>query len=135
MSPASYMEIIIGKSLVTALITFISLGLSLVIMGSNAILDVQQIICLLILFFFFLFLGIGVGLFVKTVGMTTAYLMPIMFIFGFTPMIDLLGFSSDSLIIKVTKYMPLPQLVEMGETGSWSAIGIVVIWTVIDRKS
>jgi len=130
MSPASYMEIIIGKSLVTALITFISLGLSLVIMGSNAILDVQQIIGLLILFFFFLFLGIGVGLFVKTVGMTTAYLMPIMFIFGFTPMIELLGFAEDSLIMKVTHYLPLSQLIEMGDTGSWTAIGIVLIWTV-----
>jgi len=131
MSPATYIDIIIGKSLVTAVITFISLGISLLIMGSTVLFDVQHIIGIIILFLFFLFLGIGVGLFVKTVGMTTAYLMPIMFIFGFTPMVDLLGFSSDSLIIKVTKYMPLPQLVEMGETGSWSAIGIVVIWTVI----
>lgn len=130
MSPASYIEIIVGKSLVTALITFISLAVSLLIMGSKVLLDVQHIIGILLLFFFFLFLGIGIGLFVKTMGMTTAYSLPIMFIFGFTPMVELLGFAPDSLIIKITKYLPLPQLIEMGETGSWSGVGIVFIWMV-----
>lgn len=131
MSPASYVEIIIGKGLVAALITFISLIISLYIMGSSVLLDVQHIIGLLILFLFFLFLGIGVGLFVKTVGMTTAYSMPIMFVFGFTPMIDMLGFAEDSLVVKIGHYLPLSQLIEMGETGAWSAIGIVIVWTIV----
>lgn len=131
MSPASYIEILTGKSLVTALMTFITLILSLYIMESTELFDVQQIIGLIVLFFFFLFLGIAVGLLVKTVGMTTVYLMPIMFIFGFTSMFEALGFAPDSMIIKVVTYMPIPQLVEMGETGSWSGIGIVLIWTII----
>ena len=130
MSPASYIEIIIGKSLVTFLMTFISLVLSLIIMGSKAMMEPQHILGLLLLFLFFLFLGIGVGLFVKTVGMTTAYLMPMMFIFGFTPMIDFLGLSEGSLIMKVASYLPLSQLIEMADTGSWVPIGIVLIWTL-----
>lgn len=131
MSPASYVEILLGKSLVTALMTFITLIISFIIMESTTMFDVQQIIGLLILFLFFLFLGIAVGLFVKSVGMTTAYLMPIMFIFGFTSMIEFLGFAPDSIVIKITDYMPIPQLVAMGETGSWSAVGIVLIWTIV----
>src|SRR5699024_6483346 len=85
---ATYIDISIGKIFFTAFITFISLGISLLIIVSTVLFDVQHIIGIIILFLFFLFLGIGVGLFVKTVGMTTAYLMPIMFIFGFTPMVD-----------------------------------------------
>src|SRR5690625_2474842 len=131
MSPASYVEIIIGKSLVVAVLTFATLVVSLFIMGSGVLLSVQHIIGLIVLFFFFLFLGIGVGLFVKTVGMTTAYSMPIMFLFGFSPMIEFLGFDADSLIMKVSVYMPINQLVDMEATGSWGAIGIVLIWTIV----
>src|SRR5690625_242862 len=122
MSPASYIEIIIGKSLVTAVITFITLVISLFIIGGSVILDGQHIIGLFVLYFFFLFLGIGVGLFVKSVGMTTAYSMPIMLVFGFSPMIEFLGFEANSFIMKIATYMPVNQLVEMGETRSWGAI-------------
>ncbi len=130
MSPASYIEIIIGKSLVTAVITFITLVISLFIIGGSVILDGQHIIGLFVLYFFFLFLGIGVGLFVKSVGMTTAYSMPIMLVFGFSPMIEFLGFEANSFIMKIATYMPVNQLVDMGETRSWGAIGIVLVWTV-----
>src|SRR5690625_2286292 len=131
MSPASYIEIIIGKSLVVVVLTFTTLIVSLYIMGSGVLLDVQHIIGIFVLFFFFLLLGIGVGLFVKTVGMTTAYSMPIMLLFGFSPVIESLGFDADGIIMKVATYMPINQLVDMEETGSWGAIGIVLIWTVV----
>lgn len=86
------------------------------------------IIGLVLLFFFFLFLGIGVGLFVKSVGITTVYLMPIMFIFGFTPMINFFGLPEDGLTMKITDYFPIPQLIDMEETHSWMPIVVGTIW-------
>lgn len=130
MSPASYLDIIVGKTLVTTFMTVITLIISIALMGNTEILEVQQIIGIIVLFFFFLFLGIGIGLFVKTAGMTTVYSMPIMFIFGFTPMYEFLGFSANSIATKVIDYMPVMQLIEMGDTGKWSHIGVVAIWTV-----
>jgi len=130
MSPASYGEIITGKSLVTALMTIISLVISVSLMGGSALLDVQQIIGLILLFFFFLFLGIGFGLYVKTIAMTTPYLMPIMFIFGFTPMIESLGFSGDSMVTKVADAFPIMQMLKLEETSSWVPLIIVAIWTL-----
>jgi len=130
MSPASYLDIIVGKMLVTTFMTIITLVISIVLMGNTEILEFQQIIGMIILFFFFLFLGIGIGLFVKTAGMTTVYSMPIMFIFGFTPMYEFFGFAEDSMITKIIDYMPLMQLIEMGDTGNWSHIGVVAIWAV-----
>lgn len=128
MSPASYGEIIIGKSLVTGLMTLISLVVSVIIIGGSALLDVQQIVGLILLFFFFLFLGIGVGMFVKSVGMTTPYLMPIMFIFGFTPMIEFLGFNENGIGMKIANAFPIMQLIQVEDTSSWKGVAVVAIW-------
>ncbi|MDY0404371.1 hypothetical protein P5G51_002125 [Virgibacillus sp. 179-BFC.A HS] len=128
LSPASFLDIIIGKSLAATLLTVVSLVVSLLIMGIAPLLNAQAIMGLVLLFFFFLFLGIGIGLFVKTVGITTAYLMPIMFLFGFTPMVTFLGFAEDSLTMKIAGAFPLPQLIEMDETHSWLSIGVVALW-------
>lgn len=130
LSPASFADIIIGKSLVTGLLTLFSLVVSLLIMGIEPFLHIQAMLGLVFLFFFFLFLGIGVGLFVKSVGITTVYLMPIMFLFGFTPMIDFMGFSEESLTMKIANSFPIPQLIGMSESGSWLPIGVVAIWMI-----
>lgn len=130
MSPATFGDIIIGKSLVTFLFTIVTLVISLLLVGIEPFMSIRAIIGLIVLFLFFLFLGIGIGLFVKTVGMTTPYLMPIMFIFGFTPMIAFFGLSENSLTIKIAGKFPIPQLITMHDTNSWFPIGIVAIWTV-----
>ncbi|TQS76469.1 ABC transporter permease [Ornithinibacillus gellani] len=130
LSPASFIEIIIGKSLVTTLLTFASLIIALLIMGIGPLLNAKAMIGLIILFFFFLFLGIGVGLFVKTVGMTTAYMMPLMFLFGFTPMVESLQFEEGSMVLKIFATFPISQMIKLGEDGSWSHIGIVSLWTL-----
>lgn len=87
-SPASLADILIGKSLVVGLFTLVSLIISLAILGNDTFLAVQPIIGLILLFLFFLLLGIGIGLFTKSVANTSAYIMPVMFLFGFTPMIE-----------------------------------------------
>ncbi|RKL66521.1 hypothetical protein CR203_14590 [Salipaludibacillus neizhouensis] len=130
LSPASFMDIIVGKSLVVGLMTFIALAISLLLVGMKPFLNVQAIIGLILLFLFFLFLGIGIGLFTKSVASTSAYLMPVMFLFGFTPMIDFLGLGEDSIAITVAELFPLMQLIIMHETNSWVPIGIVAIWTI-----
>ncbi|MBO1005353.1 hypothetical protein ACFSKI_02730 [Pseudogracilibacillus auburnensis] len=76
----------------------------------------HKAIIALVFFFFYFLLGIGVGLFVKTVGMTTVYLMPIMLLFGFTLMIEFLNFGKDSLTLKIANLFPIPQLIQMDES-------------------
>jgi len=130
LSPASFLDIIVGKSLFTTLITFVTLVICLIMFGADPVMNLQAIIGLIILFFFFLFLGVGVGLFVQSVGMTTAYLMPILFLFGFTPMVWMLNLNEESIVLKIAEYFPIPQMLEMHETKSWSAIGIVLLWFI-----
>ncbi len=131
LSPASFTDIIIGKSLVTTLLTGFSLIISLFILGVGTFLHLREMVGLVLLYLFFLFLGIGIGLFVKSVGMTTVYLMPIMFAFGFSPMIEFLGFNEDSFIVTVANSLPILQLIKMDESTSWLPLGIVALWTLV----
>lgn len=131
LSPATIFDVLVGKSLVIVLLTIATMIISLAIMGMGPILDVKVIIGLIILFLFFLFLGIGIGLFVKTVGMTTAYLMPIMFLFGFTPMVQLLGLEEGSLVLKIFNYFPMIQLIDAYHLDTWTPIFIVAIWVIV----
>src|SRR5690625_7101426 len=57
MSPASFWDIIIGKSLVTALLTLVTLIISLLFTDIEPFLNIKAIIGLVLLFLFFLFLG------------------------------------------------------------------------------
>src|SRR5699024_11190550 len=111
--------------------TFISLFVSLFIMGIDPYLNAKTLLGLLILFFFFLFLGITVGLFVKTVGITTVYMMPILFIFGMTPMFTDMFSDQNGLSMQIIEKFPIPQLIKMDETRKWQPIGIVLTWTVV----
>lgn len=130
LSPASFIDILVGKSLVTGLMTLVALFVSLLIVGIEPFLTVQAVTGLILLFLFFLFLGVGVGLFVKTVGATSAYLMPILFLFGFTPMIDALGLKEGSITMKIFNAFPIPQLIKMHETDAWLPLGVVLIWVL-----
>src|SRR5699024_8228740 len=131
LSPASVLDVIIGKSLVASLITFISLFVSLFIVGIDPYLNAKTLLGLLTLFFFFLFLGSTVGLFVKTVEFTTAYMMPILFIFGMTTMFEQIFSNKNGLSMQIIEKFPIPQLIKMEETGTWQPLGIVLIWTVV----
>ncbi|MBP2257033.1 ABC transporter permease [Virgibacillus alimentarius] len=130
MSPASFLDVIIGKSLVTGFMTLITLVLSLLILGIDSFLNTRAILGLVLLFLFFLFLGIGVGLFAKSISTVSVYVMPIMFLFGFTPMIELMGLSEDNLVKKILDLFPISQLIEMHDSASWLPLGMVGIWVV-----
>lgn len=129
-SPASFLDIIVGKSLVTGLITLITLVVTLLIIGIDPLLNLRAIIGLILMFLFFLLLGIGIGLFSKSIASTSAYVMPVMFLFGFTPMIGLLGLAEDSMVIKIANTFPIMQAIEIHDTSSWLPLCVIAIWVI-----
>ncbi|CDQ41294.1 ABC transporter permease [Virgibacillus salexigens] len=129
-SPASLLDIIVGKSLVTGLITLISLVVSLMIIGIEPFLNFRVFVGLILLFLFFLLLGIGIGLFSKSLAATSAYLMPVIFLLGFTPMLNAFGFAEDSMAIKITDMFPVMQAIEIHDTNSWLPMGILAVWII-----
>ncbi|MFN2744427.1 ABC transporter permease [Bacillus sp. z60-18] len=129
-SPASFLDIIVGKSLVIGLMTFISLVVSLLIVGFDPFLHFRALLGLILLFLYFLLLGIGIGLFSKSIAATSAYIMPVMFLFGFTSMIEFLGLDKDSIIIKVADTFSIMQAIEIHDTNSWLPLGIIAVWVL-----
>src|SRR5699024_3359602 len=108
-SPASMMDILVGKSLVVTLMTVVSVAVSFLIMDMNMYWVVSDIKRIIMLWRFFLNSGIWVGLTVKSVATTSVYLLPIMLIFGFTPMVELIIQDETHIIRQAADYLPLYQ--------------------------
>lgn len=144
-SPATIMDIIIGKSMVVSLMTILSLVVSLFVMGVGDFWNVENIAALVLLGLFFLNLGIGLGLIVKSVATTSVYLIPVMFIFGFTPYIEFIITDENHIARQVAEYLPLYQnyFILNGEVdlsrflilAAWVIISfLVVLWAFSMKK-
>lgn len=130
-SPASFADIIIGKSLFTTVLTVVTLVISLLIYGFEPLLEMRVMVAIFLLFLFFLFIGIGVGLFAKSVASTYVYSMPIMFLFGFTPLLLQLDFFVNNKIAStIIEYFPIVQAIELHDTNSWLPVGIIALWVI-----
>lgn len=145
-SPATIIDIIAGKSSVITLMTIISLVASIMLIEVSGFWTVENIGGLILLGIFFLNLGVGIGLLVKSVATTSVYLIPIMFIFGFTPYIEFLVTDESHIARQVAEYFPLYQNLYIlnGDGGSaeflillaWVAVSfVVVLWAFNKRKS
>lgn len=145
-SPASILDIIAGKSLVIALMTVISLAASILLIDVDGFWNLENIAGLILLGIFFLNLGIGIGLLVKSVATTSVYMIPIMFLFGFTPYIEFLITEEGHLARQIAEYFPLYQNLYIlnGDGGAaeflillaWVAASfVIVLWAFNRRKS
>src|SRR5699024_4801065 len=107
---------------------------------------VENIISLVLTGLFFLNVGIGLGLIVKSVATTSVYIIPIMFIFGFTPYIEMLVSDADSKEIKIADYFSIYQYIFVLEgrggamefiiLAAWVAVSfLLVLWAFNKRKN
>ncbi len=145
-SPATILDIVIGKSAVIVLMTIISLAASIILAGAEGFWTLPNIAGLVLLGIFFLNLGIGIGLLVKSVATTSVYLIPIMFLFGFTPYIEFLVTDESHFARQIAEYFPLYQnlFILNGDGGAaeflillaWVIVSfMVVLWAFRKRKS
>lgn len=131
LSPASWLEILVGKSLAVFTLSIVTLVISFAIIGTDGFFTFKVLLGLTLLFLFFLFLGIGLGLHVKSVSAVSAYIMPVLFIFGFTPMIEVFGLPGDHLANQIAHYLPLSQMIELHEQFNLSSSLILICWTLV----
>ncbi|MFC3419258.1 ABC transporter permease [Salinicoccus hispanicus] len=130
-SPASMMDILIGKSLVVILMTAASLTLAFLIMNTGVEWSIATIVGLVLLALFFLNVGIAVGLTVDSVATTSVYLLPVMFIFGFTPMVELVVSEPDHFVRQIADYLPLYQNIAIHEGETVVPLLILAVWTLV----
>ncbi|CAM4172797.1 ABC transporter permease [Lederbergia lenta] len=115
LSPASTTEILIGKSALSLLMTVV------VIIGSIILSDFQVenvawfAILIIINLIFYISMGTILGLLSRTVMETTIIGMPVMLIFGLTPMF--VSIIENKAILKLINFLPSERF-----SAAWSAI-------------
>ncbi|WP_414044340.1 ABC transporter permease subunit [Macrococcus sp. EM39E] len=130
-SPASMLDILIGKSLVVSFFTIVTIFISLMIIDVSVLINNKMIIGFILLFLFFLFVGISIGLAVKNVSETSIYYLPVLFIFAMAPTFSNMGFNKDNFFMKLNSYSPTSQYDLLAQNGEIKHILIIGIWTLI----
>lgn len=134
LSPASTLEILGGKSLLSLIATMITVVIGAFLSGYRP--ESIFIIAIAILFTTIFFIGLGtlLGLLAKSVMEASVIIMPFMFIFGFGSFFTM--FADKYPILKVMDYTPNLRLMEIAvkvENGAgpvelWSHFGIITVW-------
>lgn len=130
-SPASMLDILIGKSLVVSFFTIITIFISLIIIDVSVLTNGKMIIGFILLFLFFLFIGIAIGLAVKNVSETSVYYLPVLFLFAMAPTFSNMGFDKDNFFVKLNSYSPTAQYDLLAQNNDIKHIIIIGIWTLI----
>ena len=113
LSPASTLEILGGKSLLSFIATMIIVVFGAYLTGYQP--ENVFVIAIAILFTSFFFIGLGtlLGLLAKSVMEASVIVLPFMFIFGFGSMFSM--FADKYPILKVMDYTPNTQLLALAQ--------------------
>ncbi|HJF31095.1 MAG TPA: ABC transporter permease [Sporosarcina psychrophila] len=136
LSPASTLEILGGKSLLSLIATMIIIVIGAFLTGYRP--ENTFVIAIAILFSSLFFIGLGtlLGLLAKSVMEASVIILPFMFVFGFGSMITM--FADKYPILKVIDYTPNLQLMDIavkvesgvGIGGVWLNFCIIALWII-----
>lgn len=136
LSPASTLEILGGKSLLSLIATMIIVVIGAFFTGYQP--EHIVVIAIAILFSSFFSIGLGtlLGLLAKSVMEASVIILPFMFVFGFGSMFTM--FAEKYPILKVIDYTPNMQLMDIavkiesgvGLGGVWLNFGIIALWII-----
>ncbi|WP_414054515.1 ABC transporter permease subunit [Macrococcus equi] len=130
-SPASMMDILIGKSLVVSVITIITVFICLIILDISVLTNWKMVTGFIMIFIFFLMIGIAIGLFVNSVSETSLYYLPVLFLFAMAPTFAHMGMNKDNIFVKLNSYSPTAQYDLLAQNGDIKHILIIGIWTLL----
>ncbi|WP_096270827.1 ABC transporter permease [Paucisalibacillus globulus] len=137
LSPASVFEILIGKSLVTIILSVITIIVCAYLTGYNPTNIIMVVIALIISMVFYLGIGTILGLISRTIIEASFIIMPVIFLFGFGSV--LMGLVEKYPSLSFVEYLPNIQLIEFAykvEAGAgfgdlWSYLAVITAWAVV----
>ncbi|MCR6109250.1 ABC transporter permease [Bacillus sp. A301a_S52] len=137
MSPASIGEILIGKSLVSTIMTVVTLIVCMRIMGYSLGDAPILIVAFVLVISFYIALGTWLGLVTRSLIEASIMIVPIMFLLGMgTLLIEIIG---EYPILSFLEYLPNFQLeflaLRVEEGASWTNLGsyfsLIVLWLIV----
>lgn len=131
-SPASNIEILLSKVIITFIITIITTIISLMIVNSNVNFDFQTYLGLAVMLCFYLVLGLVFGLLSNTVGTATTLMMVPFILFGMTPIFNTLeGVIKLGFFDKVLEILPFGLILELEINNASLNLLYLVIWFIL----
>lgn len=115
LSPATIPEILIGKSMLTFIVTILIVAGCMLLSEYNPGNLLIMIVALLLSTIFYIAVGTLLGLFAKTVMESSVIVLPVPFLFSLGPMAMVL-LVEDYPILKVIEYLPSTQLILLAES-------------------
>ncbi|WBX80837.1 ABC transporter permease [Virgibacillus salarius] len=136
LSPATILEIFGGKSLVTFLLTLLTIILSARLIDYEPSSISLIAIALIISSVFYIGLGTLMGLLTKSVVEASVITLPIIFLFGFSTLLQTL--INTYPILSFIEYLPNVQLAELakevqlgaGIEDIWGYLAIILVWGI-----
>ncbi|WP_407270479.1 ABC transporter permease [Radiobacillus sp. PE A8.2] len=137
LSPASTLEILGGKSLLTFLFTGVSIILGMFVSGYQPANIFIISIAITVSIIFYIALGTLLGLMTKSVVEASVLIMPFLFIFGFGTFLQ--GYIDKHPVLSFVEYLPNIQLVSLanevemagGIADVWSQLAVITMWAIV----
>ncbi|WP_215192559.1 ABC transporter permease [Exiguobacterium sp. s7] len=137
LSPASTLDILLGKSALTFVTTLILIAACAFIMGYSPANLLVISLALIVSTFFYIGIGTILGLMTKTVMEASLIVMPAFFFFSFSPM--LLVYEDRFSIIGLLEYLPNIVLIDLahqieagaGLGSTWIELVILSAWALV----
>lgn len=135
LSPASTVEILSGKSLLTFVLTITIVAIGALLSEYQPANLLMVALAILLSSFFYIALGTLLGLWAKSVMESSVIVLPVLGIFSFGSF--LLPLAEKYPVLKVVEYLPSVQLIEIaakvekgvGFSETAAQFGIIFIWT------
>lgn len=128
MTPATLFDLLIGKMIVTFLISILTIGVSFALLSFLP--SIPYAIAILLTLVIFCAFGLICGLYSHSILEATFTVVPVMFIFSFSPI--LLTLTDDYPILKVFEWLPNSQIVNIAN-GEKVLIGFILLiaWLIL----
>lgn len=122
---------LLGRSILTLLITAAVFIISLIIMESTDILSIRLIAGFIMAALIFLNLGLWSGLLSKLQSTSTVFGVIILFFLGMTPIIETLNLGENNFVTGIAGLTPVYQLMAIHNNAGITPYVILMIWLVL----
>jgi len=120
-----------GKALLLFVITFVILGINLIIIGYTEMLTFGGIPSLLLIWLFFFFISAGFGMLSNSVASSSLFIMIILFVFAMAPYIELLIDDRTNMLRQFFELTPVYQVKFIEEGAVTVPHLILTVWLIV----
>ena len=124
----------LGKALLLFPVTFIILGINLIMLGYTSMMSINIFPALVLIWLFFYFISAGFGMLSNSVAATSLFIMILLFVFAMSPYIDFLIDDRGNIIRQFFELTPVYQIRHIEDgflAGPYISLGVWVILSSI----